>query len=123
MKLNSFFIFFTILILLQIPVLALAQESSDGPEDLEVFGLELEKLLYLGSGILALLLSILTFLAYSRTKKDRLIYVSLAFLLFSIKSLLISTELFIPELPYVDPLSAFLDFFILLTFFYGVLKR
>ena len=112
MKLNSFFIFFTILILLQIPVLALAQESSDGPEDLEVFGLELEKLLYLGSGILALLLSILTFLAYSRTKKDRLIYVSLAFLLFSIKSLLISTELFIPELPYVAPLSAFLPFFI-----------
>lgn len=105
--------------LLQIPFLALAEED----EDLALFGLEAEKLLALGSGILAAVLCALTFLAYTRTKRERLIFIAVAFLLFSIKSFLISTELFMEELSWIDPLSAFLDFAILLIFFYGVLKR
>src|SRR3989338_6743551 len=142
MKTIQMLMIILLVFLLQIPFLALAEED----EDLALFGLEAEKLLALGSGILAAVLCALTFLAYTRTKRERLIFIAVAFLLFfiksflfstelffeefslvdslfSIKSFLISTELFMEELSWIDPLSAFLDFAILLIFFYGVLKR
>ena len=115
MKTIQMLMIILLVFLLQIPFLALAEED----EDLALFGLEAEKLLALGSGILAAVLCALTFLAYTRTKRERLIFIAVAFLLFSIKSFLISTELFMEELSWIDPLSAFLDFAILLIFFYG----
>jgi len=114
-------LFGIIVLLLLMPVFAFAQE--DGLEDLEIFGLEVEKLLNLGSGVLAVVLFIFTILAFKRTKRDKLIYISIAFLLFSIKSLMMGVEIFIDEIPGVDPITAFLDFVILLSFFFGVIKR
>ena len=114
-------LFGVFLLLLLMPVFVFAQE--DGLEDLEVFGLEVEKLLNLGSGILAAGLFIFTILAFKRTKRDKLMYISIAFLLFSVKSLMMGAEIFIDEIPGIDPITAILDFVILLSFFYGVIKR
>ncbi len=110
-----------------IVVVMLVQFSSyvfaeDG-DDLEIFGLEVEKLLNLGSGLLAIGLFAITFMAYRRTKRKRLMYVSLAFLLFALKGFLQSHELFIEELPWIDPTASFLNFAILLSFFLGVMKK
>ena len=60
---------------------ALAEEA----DDLTVAGFELEKLLNFGSGLLAAGLFAATSLAYRRTKNKRLVYVSIAFLLFAAK--------------------------------------
>jgi hypothetical protein len=92
-------------------------------EEIEIFGLELEKVLTLMNAWLSLFLFIVAFIAYRRDGRKRLFYVSLAFLLFAIKSFLISSELFIPEIPYIDPIAVILEFGVLLSFFYGVLKK
>lgn len=102
-----------------IPSFALAEEA----DDLMVAGFELEKLLNFGSGILAAGLFAATLLAYRRTKNKRLVYVSMAFLLFAAKGFLTSHELFFEELPWVDPTASFLNFAILLSFFLGVIKK
>jgi hypothetical protein len=121
MKIKKLLIASFFLLMLQIPFLVYAQE--DGFVDFQVFGLELEKLLNLGSGILAATLFLLTIYAYKRTKRDKLIFISVAFLLFSIKSLMMGIELFIDEIIGVDPITAILDFAILISFFYGVIKK
>jgi len=97
----------------------LAEEA----DDVEVFGVEFEKVLNLGSGLLATALFILTSLAYRRTKRGRLLYVSAAFLLFAVKGVLTSLELFFGEWPWADPAASFLDFGILLSFIVGVMKK
>ena len=85
MKAKKLFNMF-ILMLLAFPFV-LAQ---DGFEDPEIFGLEVEKLLFLVSASLALALAILTLIAYLRTKKSRLIFITSAFFLFSVKLFLLS---------------------------------
>jgi hypothetical protein len=96
-------------------------EVEDG--DINVFGIELEKLLNLFSGQLSTVLLILTILAYQRSGNKRLLYVSTAFFLFAIKGYLTSWELFFEELPLVDPLASLLNFAILLCFFAGLLEK
>lgn len=108
-----------VIILVQLSSFALAEEG----DDLEFFGLEAEKLLNLGSGLLATGLFILTLIAYKRTNRKRLLYVSLAFLLFAAKGFLTSEELFFKEWSWVDPTASFLNFVIMLSFFYGVIKK
>lgn len=98
---------------------ALAAED----DDWQVFGLEVEKLLNLGSGILAVVLFTMTFIAYRRTKHRKLLYVSAAFLLFALKGLLTSHELFMEEFSMVDPLASLLNFGILLAFFLGMVRK
>ncbi len=110
-----------ILLLLTIPF-ALSQDDS-GFEDPELFGLEVEKLLAFFGGILAAALATFTYIAYKRTKRSKLAWVGLAFVLFALKLFLISTELVIDEIPWVDIASAILDFAILLSFFFGVIKK
>ena len=106
------------LLLSAIPVFA--QEEND---DWQLFGLEGEKLFNLGSGILSTILFALTFIAYRRTKQSRLLYVSLAFFLFAVKGYLGAHELFFEEMPWVDPTAAVLNFAILLSFFWGIVKK
>ena len=109
-----------IIMLVQLSSFAFAENA----DDLEIFGLELEKLLNLGSGLLATCLFIFTAIAYRRTKRKRLMYVSLAFLLFATKGFLMSTELFFGDwASWIDPVASFLDFAILFSFFFGVLKK
>ncbi len=113
----AFPIFF-ILILLNI---SFANAQSD--EDLMVGGLELEKILIMINAWLAIFLFIFTFIAYKRDGRKRLFYVSLAFLLFAIKSFMVSSELFFPETDWIDPIAVVLEFAAMLSFFYGVLKK
>ena len=109
-----------ILMLFAFP-LVFAQESEF--EDPVIFGLEVEKLLFFISAHLALALAVLTLIAYLRTKKLRLIFITSAFFLFSAKLFLLSLELFIDEIAWIDIVAAFFDFAILLAFFYGVIKK
>ena len=105
------------LILFAIP--AIAQES----EDVIVGDFELEKLMNLGSAILSVFLLILVAIAYRRTENKRLLYVSTAFLLFAVKGFLTSLEIWFGDLGWVDPIASFLDFGILLSFFFGILRK
>ncbi|MDP3765645.1 MAG: hypothetical protein Q8R04_03965 [Nanoarchaeota archaeon] len=114
-------VFYTILVLLltTISSFVFAEEA----DDLMVAGFELEKLLNFGSGLLATGLFTATLLAYRRIKNKRLIYVSAAFLLFAVKGFLTSHELFFKEWQWVDPIASVLNFAILLSFFFGVIKK
>ena len=97
--------------------------SAADPDELTVFGLEAEKVLSLGSSVVALVLAGLTFMAYRATKKQRLVYVSLAFFLFGVRTFLIGAELFFGEWSWVDPTANVLDFIILATFFIGIMRK
>jgi hypothetical protein len=102
--------------------LATAQETDE--DEVRLVGLELEKLLFMLNAWIALFLFVIVFSAYKRDGRKKLLFVSLAFLLFSIKSFLLSLELFILEPPsFLDPLAVFLDFLVLLSFFYGVIRK
>ncbi len=92
-------------------------------EDKMFLGLELDKLLSFINGIIALLLFIITFISYKRDGRSRLLYISVAFLIFSIKSFLVSSELFNFNIIWIDPLSIILELLVLLFFFYGVIKK
>ncbi len=96
-------------------------QSEDG--NYLIKGFELEKLVALLNAWISIFLFVLAFLAYKRDGRKRLLYVSIAFLLFAIKSFLISSELFFPEVEWFDPLSTLLELGVLLSFFYGVLKK
>jgi hypothetical protein len=112
-------IFLMIILLVQLSSSVFAQEV----DEFTIFNLEAEKLLNLGSGILALVLFIVSLVAYKRTKSKKLVYVSTAFGIFAVKSLLISMELFFGDLSWIDPVASILDFGILLAFFAGMLKK
>ena len=114
---------FIIVVLLNSSIFALAIETSNG-EDVQVAGgLDLGQLLNLGSGILAFILFVLTFTAYNRSKNSRLIYVSFAFLLFSINGFITASQLFFGDWAWIDPITNILNFAILLSFFIGIIKE
>ena len=99
--------------------------SSEGGDlgDIMFFGLELEKLVSLVNGLLSLALFVITFTAFRREHRERMLYVSIAFLLFSVRNFLFAHELFVQEIVIIGPVSTMLDFVILLVFFYGMLKK
>jgi cbb3-type cytochrome oxidase subunit 3 len=104
-------------------VLAMPFIAGVDDEEITVFNLELDKILSLGSSLLAIVLAGFTYIAYRRSRKARLLYVSAAFLLFSLKTFLIGAEVLFGEWPWVDPVSSFMDFAILLVFFAGVIRK
>ena len=118
MKKMPFFVI-AALLMIQLSSSALAEEMDDPA----LFGLEIEKLLNLGSGMLAAALFIVTLIACKRTGQKRLQYVSAAFALFAIKGFLTAHELFVEEWSWVDPTASALNFAILLAFFIGMLKK
>jgi hypothetical protein len=123
MKKNYSLIFvmlFLVLIFSSTFVLAAELDEENEPQ---VLGFDLEGLITLGSSLLATVLFILTIIAYKRDGRKRLLYISIAFLLFAIKGVLISIDVFYPEKGgLIDPIANFLDFAILLSFFFGVVK-
>ncbi len=112
-----------ILLLFLIFPFVFAETVSEEDGDLEIFDLEVEKLLNLGSGILATALCFLTINAYNKTKRSRLLWVSIAFGLFAIKGYITAIELFGIEWSWIDPTASLLNFGILLAFFAGLLKK
>ena len=107
------------IILLQTCFLVWAEDSGD----IYVDGLELDKLLNFGSGILALILFYLTLIAYNRIKNRRLLYVCTAFFLFAAKSFLLALEVFFGDWGWIDIVAGLFDFVILLSFFAGILMK
>jgi hypothetical protein len=98
-----------------------AEENENQPG---ISGLEFDDLFTIGSSLLASALFILTLIAYKRDGRKRLLYVSVAFLLFAIKGFLIASDIIFPEKGvWTDPAAKFLDFAILLSFFFGLLKK
>lgn len=108
----------SVFLLLLVPSV-LAQEE----EEVQVFGLELEKVIMFVTALIATFLFVVSFLAYHRDGRKRFLFVSTAFLLFAIKNFLISSELFIEEIPFIDPIAVGLEFIALLSLFYGVLQK
>ena len=86
-------------------------------------GIELEKIIILSSSLLATALFIISFIAYRRDGRKRLLFVTTAFFLFAVKGFLSASDLFFLERDWVDPVASFLDFAILLCFFFGILKK
>src|SRR3989338_6561077 len=124
---RTLFIFILLLMTISFSSFVLAEQTAAGDiteidDDIQFAGFELEELLNLGAGLLALALFVITVVAYNRTENKRLVYVSIAFLLFSVKGFLTSHELFFNELQLIDPLASALNFAIILCFFLGVVK-
>ena len=113
---NISLIFFSFLFLIPI---ALAQDLENSPE---LFGVEMELLLSLVNILVSLILFIITFLAFRRDGRNRLLYVSIAFLIFAVKSFLVSLELFV-EIGFIDPIAVVLESLALMSFFIGVFKK
>ncbi len=116
MKKKALF-YLIIIILISMPVFA-----AEGG-DVFIKGLELDKVLNFGSALLATILFILIVIAYNRNKNQRLLYVSIAFLLFAVKGYILSLGLLLGDLGWVDPVANLLDFAILLSFFFGIIKK
>ncbi|HLC72814.1 MAG TPA: hypothetical protein VJH37_04490 [Candidatus Nanoarchaeia archaeon] len=110
----------SLLLLVLFSLSVFAEEDND---DVMFLNLELENLLNLLSGILSFVLFLLTYSGYRHTNNKRLQYVSFAFLLFAIKGLLMTHELFFAEWSWVDPITGIFDFVILLVFFLGIVKK
>ena len=112
------------LVLVISPILASAYEDQDENEWRTASGVDVEELIVLGSSILAIALFSLTIIAYNRDKRKKLLYVAVAFFFFAVKGILLSSDIFFPdEVGWIDPLAVFLDFIILLSFFFGILKN
>ena len=109
-------------IFLMVVLFPLAAFATEG-NDIMIKTIELDKLLNLGSALLATTLCVLTIIAYNRKKSQRLLYVGIAFLIFAIKGFLMSMEIFFGDLGWIDPIANVLDFVMLLSFFLGVLKK
>lgn len=80
---------------------------------------EAEEYLNIAVGIFAVLLMLLSLLAYRRSSLSRLLFVSLAFGLFAVEVLIRHLDIFVFGVaPFADQfLSIILDFLILLFFF------
>lgn len=86
-------------------------------------GVEFDNYITFVSGLLSLALFILVLISFLRTGNKRLIFVSIAFIVFSIKSFLMTIDLFTIKPWWIDIVAAILDFVILMSFFFGILKR
>ena len=109
-----------ILLIISIPSI-IAQDEEDG--DFLIFNLELEKILSFINGIIALVLFALAYISYHRDGRKRLLYVAIAFALFSIKGFLLSSQIIFPDIDFMDPLLIVIEFLVLLFFFFGVVKK
>jgi hypothetical protein len=121
MKNKALLVIIVLFLFIQLSTVVLAEEFEF--DDLEIFGLEVEKLLNLGGSLLAIVLFGLTMVAYKRVHNNRFLFVAVAFLLFGIKAFLMGSEIIFGEWDWVDPVTAFMDFAILLIFFMGIVKK
>lgn len=91
--------------------------------DVLVRGLELDKVLNLGSALVATVLFALTLIAHHRQKNSRLLFVSIAFGVIAVKGFLLASQMVLGDFGWVDPAASVMDFAMMLCFFFGVLKK
>jgi hypothetical protein len=128
-KRNIILLTLLIVIVLSFFIFAFSQMEVSNSEDNEGHliigpGIELDNAVTFIASIMAMVLFGLTFLSYRRDERTRFLYVSIAFLLFAIRGWLITLDVFYPQIAgLVDFIAALLDFGILLSFFFGILKK
>ncbi len=85
----------------------------------------IEGIIYFGSFIVSILLSIMCLTAYYKSKIPRVLYAVLAFMVFSIYLLLESLETVIPMLDnaWYDIIVSSLTLIVVLLFFSSVIKK
>jgi hypothetical protein len=78
-----------------------------------------------GSGIFAAILFALSLIAYKNIKSKRLVFVSAAFGLIAIRTILLRLDLFVPEIEssLLELLLAVMGFVALALFFFAIVKR
>lgn len=87
-------------------------------------GIEFVDYITLASSVLAIILFVITIIAYKRDGRKKILYVSVAFFLFAVKGFLISSDIILQnKSAWIDPIATILDFAILLSFFAGLLKK
>lgn len=124
MKNKVYAILVVLFVLVIMSSLVLAAEDGKDENNLQAFGIGIDELITLGSSILAITLFAITAIAYKRDRRKKLLYVTIAFLLFAVKGFLIASDTFFPnKTGWVDPIANFLDFGILLSFFFGIIKK
>ena len=111
------------LLVIILPIIFVEVVEIDNEKEIMAFGFELEQLLSFINGVIALILFLIAFIAYRKDGRKRVLYVSTAFLLFSIKSFLMSSENFIIETEFLEPIAIILEFLVLLVFFFGVFNK
>jgi len=114
-------IFLALVVMAFVNFNVVAQEEEG--EDIQISGFDLEEIISFVNGWLSVFLFILAYMAYKRDGRKRLFYVSLAFLLFAVKSFLNASELFFPDMAWVGPTATVLEFLVLLSFFFGVIRK
>jgi uncharacterized membrane protein YGL010W len=89
------------------------------------FGSEIgiDTLITIATSILAVILFLISAIAYKTDKRMRLLFVTGAFFLFSVKGFLIVVDEFFPQTGWPEPLAHLLDFGILILFFSGLVKK
>jgi hydrogenase/urease accessory protein HupE len=124
MKNKVYAILAVLFVLVIMSSLVLAAEEPGNENASQAFRIGIDELITLGSSILAITLFAITAIAYKRDRRKKLLYVTIAFLLFAVKGFLIASDIFFPnKTGWVDPIANFLDFGILLSFFFGIIKK
>ncbi len=102
---------------------AVSQVTKESEKEISVSGFGLEQILTIGTSILAIVLFVLIFLAYKRDGRKRLLFVTLAFFLYSLKGVLLTlsdASVFQTNAVWIDPVASVLEFTILICFFPGI---
>jgi hypothetical protein len=87
------------------------------------FGIEIDILISVAVGILSVFLFIVSFNAYKKDGRQRLLFVTLAFFVFAVKGFLPALdEIFSLGLEPFELIAQILDFAILMLFFLGLVK-
>jgi len=125
MKKSNFFLILFLVLILSTVIVSAAENSNLEENDLTTStGIEIDNIVTLVASIMALTLFGLTYVSYKRDGRKRLLYVAIAFLLFAIKGIMLTSDIFYPQKAgWVDLGASLLDFGILLSFFLGLLKK
>jgi len=125
MKKSTFFLILFLVLILSTVIVSAEENINLKENDLTTSsGIEIDNIITLVASIMALTLFGLTYVSYKRDGRKRLLYVAIAFLLFAIKGIMLTSDIFYPQKAgWVDLGASLLDFGILLSFFLGILKK
>lgn len=101
----------------------LDKNKFDGEEGIIGSGIGIDTLITIATSILAIILFVISAIAYKKDKRTRLLFVTGAFFLFAIKGFLIVADEFSPQTGWPEPVAHLLDFGILILFFSGLVKK
>jgi len=111
-----------LLLVITAPVLAAGDGDDNGH-----WGFDIIDIIALCPSLLAILLGIVSFIAYKRDQRKKFLIVSLAFAIFALKGILIIFgEMIIPAIllqPAFFIISSLLDFLVLLCIFFSITMK